>query len=223
MSSERSNVSSQLALDNGKPKLTPTTTHVREATEGDLSTLGDTLAAAFHNYAWTRWVVDHEGHHRRLRELYRIYLHIALRFGRVWMADDGSGAATWMWSGDNAAQAEHMHRNGLDVLIGELAGERAKPAATAEALLVPHILAEPHWYLAAVGVLPEQQGNGLGTRMLTPMLEWCDAHGHIAALETSSPGNVRLYQRLAFEIRREVQVPGGPHVWLMQRLPQAAA
>ena len=195
----------------------PAATNIREATAGDLSALADTLATAFEHYPWTRWVVDHEDHHRRLCELYGIYLRIAVRFGRVWMADDASGAAAWTWSGENAAQAEYLQSGGLDTLIGRLSGERAEQAATAEAVLAPHSLREPHWNLAAVGVLPAQQGKGLGTRLLTPMLDLCDTGGHIAALETSSPANVRLYQRLDFEIRRELEVPDGPHIWLMQR------
>ena len=201
----------------------PTATNIREATAGDLPALADTLATAFQHYPWTRWVVDHDDHHRRLRELYGIYLRIGVRFGRVWMADDASGAAAWTWSGDNATQAEYMQRAGLDTLVGRLSGERAERAATAEAVLAPHSLGQPHWYLAAVGVLPAHQGKGLGTRLLQPMLDLCDARGHIAALETSSPANVRLYQRLDFEIRRELEVPDGPHIWLMQRPPRPAA
>ncbi len=41
----------------------------------------------------------------------------------------------------------------------------------------------------------------------------------VAALETSSPDNVRLYERLGFAVTGEVQVPAGPHVWLMRRWP----
>ena len=125
------------------------------------------------------------------------------------------------WSENGAEQASYMRQSGLDVVAGELAGDRAAVAVDAERLLEPHALTEPHWYLAAVGVAPDRQGTGLGRRVLTPLLDRCDSHGELAALETSSSDNLRLYERLGFEVRAEVEAPDGPHVWLMRRLPRA--
>ncbi len=196
---------------------------VREATEDDLPRLAETLAGAFADYAWTGWIVDPSDHPRRLRELYSIYLGVALRFGRVWTTADASAGAAWTWTGHGAAIGAYMERAGLDVRVAELAGDRAGAAAQADAALEPLRPAEAHWRLEAVGVVPAHQGQGLGTRVLTPGLEVCDAGGATAALETSARGNVRLYERLGFRVQAELQIPDGPHVWHMRRAPRAVS
>jgi GNAT superfamily N-acetyltransferase len=145
---------------------------------------------------------------------------VALALGEVWMAEDASGAAAWTWSGAQAAQADLLHGEGLDADIGRLLGDRAAAGAAAEELLAPHWTDAPHWRLEAVGVLPAAQGRGLGRRLVEPVLGRCDAERRLAALETSSADNVRLYRRLGFDVHHELEVPAGPHVWLMRRAPR---
>jgi ribosomal protein S18 acetylase RimI-like enzyme len=81
------------------------------------------------------------------------------------------------------------------------------------------------WYLSVVGVVPEAQGRGLGTRLLRPGLERCDASGRDCYLETDSAAAVRWYERLGFAtIEGEAQLlPDGPTHWRMRRPPAAGA
>ncbi len=80
------------------------------------------------------------------------------------------------------------------------------------------------WYLCVVGVVPEAQGRGLGTRLLRPGLERCDAAGGDCYLETDTPEATRLYERLGFETieARARLLPGGPTHVRMRRPPAAA-
>ncbi|MFH7028088.1 MAG: GNAT family N-acetyltransferase [Heteroscytonema crispum UTEX LB 1556] len=41
---------------------------------------------------------------------------------------------------------------------------------------------QPHWYLSALGVAPSQQGQGIGSLLLQPVLQQADA-GNLQALE----------------------------------------
>ena len=59
----------------------------------------------------------------------------------------------------------------------------------------------PHWYLAIVGVDPDRQGQGLGTKILRPVLEQADREQREAYLECSNPVNIPFYEKLGFEIR----------------------
>jgi GNAT superfamily N-acetyltransferase len=79
---------------------------------------------------------------------------------------------------------------------------------------------EPHWYLFAVGVVPEATGRGRGTTLLEPVLERCDAEHLPAYLEASSEDNARLYARLGFERRGEVEVLEGVRLRPMWREPR---
>lgn len=78
---------------------------------------------------------------------------------------------------------------------------------------------QPYWYLAAIGVDPDAQGAGIGTRLLEPGLAEADAAGRDCYLETHTPRLVAWYQRLGFATRHgEVAfTPGGPPNWTMLR------
>jgi ribosomal protein S18 acetylase RimI-like enzyme len=77
----------------------------------------------------------------------------------------------------------------------------------------PH---EPHWYLWMLGVDPERQGEGLGSRLLAEILERCEAERVAAYLEASTERNRALYLRHGFEDAGELRLPGdGPRMWPM--------
>ena len=75
------------------------------------------------------------------------------------------------------------------------------------------------WYLCVVGVAPEAQARGLGSRLLRPGLERCDASGGDCYLETGTAAAARLYERLGFvTIEEEAQLlPDGPTHRRMRR------
>jgi GNAT superfamily N-acetyltransferase len=75
------------------------------------------------------------------------------------------------------------------------------------------------WYLEVVGVHPDQQGSGIGSRLVGAGLERADATGAASYLETPSAANVSFYERLGFEVERDgvALLPGGPTHWLMRR------
>ncbi|MHC4792501.1 MAG: GNAT family N-acetyltransferase [Planctomycetota bacterium] len=78
---------------------------------------------------------------------------------------------------------------------------------------------KPHWHFGPFGVLPERQGQGIGSQLLTYFCEQVDQLGMAAYLETDKPENVRLYQRFGFEVTSEAPVLGMPN-WFMWRSPR---
>jgi ribosomal protein S18 acetylase RimI-like enzyme len=78
----------------------------------------------------------------------------------------------------------------------------------------------PHWYLAVLGTEPEAQGRGLGSAVLGPVLEQCDADGLGAYLESSKESNIAFYARHGFRVTEEVHLSRGPTLWPMWRDPR---
>ncbi len=78
---------------------------------------------------------------------------------------------------------------------------------------------QPHWHFGPFGVLPERQGQGIGSQLLTYFCEHVDRLGMAAYLETDKPENVRLYQRFNFEVTSEAPTLGVPN-WFMWRSPR---
>ena len=77
-----------------------------------------------------------------------------------------------------------------------------------------------HWYLAAIGVDPEHQGEGLGSTLVTSGLRRADLQNVPIYLETETEGNVGWYEGFGFEVIERVTATGlDLPVWLMVRRP----
>jgi GNAT superfamily N-acetyltransferase len=141
-------------------------------------------------------------------------------YGELWLDEDPPGAAIWRRPGGYpepaSAQLRMLPRYAL-LFPREFL--RASRAMSALARVHPR---EPHWYLMAVGVVPEAQGQGRGRALLEPVLARCDADGVPAYLEASTADNTRLYERLGFEPRQEVEALPGVRVRPMWRPPREA-
>ena len=58
---------------------------------------------------------------------------------------------------------------------------------------------EAYWHLPLIGVDPVHQGKGIGSALLSVVLNVCDSRKVSAYLEATSPRNVPLYERHGFE------------------------
>ena len=74
----------------------------------------------------------------------------------------------------------------------------------------------PHYYLELLGVLPEQQGRGIGSAMLRELVRRADTDEVGCYLETADPRNLPLYERFGFCIQAEENIIG-VRVWFMWR------
>lgn len=102
-----------------------------------------------------------------------------------------------------------------------LFGDRAAALEAAEAAVAGLRHEGPSLVVATLGVRPSHRGLGLAGALVARAVATADALGVPATLETSSPLNVRLYERAGFVVTGQAQVPdGGPHVWAMRRPPR---
>ncbi|WP_167829440.1 GNAT family N-acetyltransferase [Nocardia vulneris] len=93
-------------------------------------------------------------------------------------------------------------------------GDRAR-AVTAPRVLAEHDPRQPHWHIGPIGVRPDQQGQGIGRRLLAAFLAKVDAERMPAFLETDVARNVVLYRSFGFEIvaRAEIHGIGNHFMW----------
>jgi GNAT superfamily N-acetyltransferase len=92
-------------------------------------------------------------------------------------------------------------------------------AAKLQSVWAAHDPKEPHWHLGPVGVLPEVQGQSIGTHLLQRYCELVDQHAAAAYLETDRPRNVLLYERFNFEVSAVEDIHTVPN-WFMWRKPR---
>jgi ribosomal protein S18 acetylase RimI-like enzyme len=66
------------------------------------------------------------------------------------------------------------------------------------------------WYLYNLSIKKDAQGKGIASKLMRPMLEFCDDERMVAYLETNKETNVGLYRHYGFELKREELIPDSP-------------
>jgi len=106
---------------------------------------------------------------------------------------------------------------GLDILPALLfLRDKALRIRKWQSIWVKHHPDKPHCHLEAIGVLPERQGQGVGSLLLKHFCAYVDELKQAAYLETDQPKNVRFYERFGFNIIEEASVLSLPN-WFMWR------
>jgi ribosomal protein S18 acetylase RimI-like enzyme len=191
-----------------------------EASAADAPALARTLADAFMDDPVSVWASPRERLRPRvLRRFFAAMLRAKLPDGFVHTDAARAGAALWATPGTwrtTPLQNLRIARAFADPRHWPRAPLVARGLLKAERL---HPQEPPHFYLAALGVAPAVQGQGLGSRLLQPVLELCDADGVAAYLESSKESNVAFYARHGFRVTREIALPRGPTVYAMWRQP----
>jgi ribosomal protein S18 acetylase RimI-like enzyme len=139
----------------------------------------------------------------------------SVRHGTALLSNDLAGAALWLPPGagpDEDAIAELTERT-VDRSI------REDLALVFEAMAEYHP-DEPHWYLPMIGVETQQQGKGIGVRLMEYALDRSDRHGVPSYLESSNPRNISLYERCGFVSLGTIQFGGSPPLYPMIRWPR---
>jgi GNAT superfamily N-acetyltransferase len=131
------------------------------------------------------------------------------------------GVAAWLPPEPVTASRKVRLRASAATARVRLLFPRAAPALGAGfETLGSHHPPDPHWYLAFVGIDPDQQGRGLGRQLLSPILDRADRESSICYLETPFPDTRTFYRRLGFDDTCELNpVPQAPAIWTMTRQP----
>ena len=155
-----------------------------------------------------------------------ILRHASAGLRETWTTADVTGVAIWLPPGRAASSLLDSLR--MVPALARLTGwRRLREVAAAMELLELRRQAHvgmPHWYLSALGVEPERQGQGIGSALLSVVLARADAEATPVYLETATARNVLLYERHAFEVVEELILPRTDiRAWLMLRRPSASA
>ena len=80
------------------------------------------------------------------------------------------------------------------------------------------------WYLYNLSIKKDAQGKGIASKLMRPMLNFCDDERMVAYLETNKETNVSLYKHYGFELKKEELIPKTPVMhYAMVRNPKGGA
>ncbi|MGN6254058.1 MAG: GNAT family N-acetyltransferase [Solirubrobacterales bacterium] len=193
---------------------------VSVASEVDRTTAAAALAEAFMDDPVAIWATPKDRHRPgALRRFFGAVFDTHIEGEVVYVDSERRGAAIWAlpgrWQGSvrnqfrtAAAFAHPRHWPRLPRIVGGVVkAEQSHPRTE-------------HFYLATLGVTPDRQGEGIGSRLLAPVLEICDRDGVPAYLESSKHSNIAFYARHGFRVTGELRLPGGgPILYPMWREP----
>jgi ribosomal protein S18 acetylase RimI-like enzyme len=191
------------------------------ATAAEIPDIADALQDAFWDDPVLSWILkEQDSRARRLARLFGVQLRgHYVPLGTTWTNSDHAGAALWAPPGHAVTPPSTILRH-LPALLQALGRHSVRAVRTLNHVerLQPK---EPHWYLGVLGTRTAAQGGGVGSALLAPALERCDADGVPAYLESSKYSNIAFYRRHGFEVTGEIELPfGGPSVWPMWREPR---
>ncbi|MGN6556555.1 MAG: GNAT family N-acetyltransferase [Solirubrobacterales bacterium] len=195
---------------------------IEVASRSDRKAVLDALARAFFDDPVAIWSAPADRHRPGvLRRFFGAQFDVRVGEETVYVDAERGGAAIWALPGrwrpppvaearGASAYAHPRHwRRFPRVARGMLGMENAHPRTP------------KHFYLATLGVSPERQGEGVGSRLLAPVLEICDSDGIPAYLESSKYSNIAFYARHGFRVIDEHRLPGGgPVFFRMWREPR---
>lgn len=195
--------------------MTHSPTEIVEAGPERRAALGRLFGRAFVTEPMMRWPLGgHEDLEARLVSAFELFLEGLLPLGLVWEAGAGMGASVWI-SPDRLDAWEQAQMR--DERVYSLTDDGGRRWDEFWAWVEARIPAEPFWHLDSVAVDPPLQGRGIGSALVRHGLARARADGIPAILETGSPRNVPLYERLGFRVVSDADAPGGgPHVWFMR-------
>jgi GNAT superfamily N-acetyltransferase len=187
-----------------------------------LNAAGDLLARAFYDDPLSAYLFPDEVKRlEQLRWLYRGSTRYAHRYGDTYATRELEGVSLWLPPARPYPHQLGMIRVGLGLAplrfgLGWL--RRSVNAMNQLAAAHKRDVGPRHWYLFLLGVDPSWQRQGIGARLIEPVLTKAAADGVTCYLDTTNERNVPFYRRHGFEVVTAGQVPdGGPRFWTMTK------
>jgi GNAT superfamily N-acetyltransferase len=191
---------------------------VRLARRDDFGPLAEMLARAFYDDPVTSWFYPDAGRRmRHARRFFAIRQRQLTDQGLIYTTPELSGAA--LWAGPGHWREDLRQSLMLLPMLPVLLPRIVRSTHAVREIERRHPV-RPHYYLSVLGTEPQQQGGGIGSALLGPVLRRCDSDGVGAYLESSKESNVDFYVRHGFAVTERIELPEGPALWLMWREPR---
>lgn len=169
---------------------------------------------------------DISNHDKYLFAFWNALVHYSIVNGEVYSTKDLNAGACWLLPGKCSFTFTRLAFSKFKLPIAVFS---FPPTARKRAMGIFDYLdkvqrsciSEPHYYLMALGVSPDMQGKGIGSKLIEPILRRADAMGYKCYLETETEINVKFYEKNGFHVEQEFIVSKhGLKYWAMIRNPK---
>ena len=180
----------------------------------DLERLAEVAADAYRDYPLHNWLTKGVYDEKASRLLMEITLKTMTEDSVIYAdSEEMNGFAAWLPFGFTGNKALPFIMNGGLRLICHsgfgLIG-RLQAYENYAMNLKKEFTDHYDWYLFNLSIKKDAQGKGIASKLMRPMLQFCDDERMVAYLETNKEQNVGLYRHYGFDLMKEELIPKSP-------------
>ena len=180
----------------------------------DIDRLSEVAADAYRDYPLHNWLTKGKYDEKASELLMKVTLRTMTEDAVIYAdSEEINGFAAWLPFGFEGSKTLPFLKNGglklfLHTGIGFIGRLLAyeKYAMNLKKEFTDHY----DWYLFNLSIKKDSQGKGIASKLMRPMLQFCDDERMVAYLETNKAVNVGLYQHYGFDLMKEELIPSSP-------------
>ena len=182
--------------------------------ENDLERLADVATDAYLDYPLHNWFTKGRYDKTASKLIMQISLKTMIKDAVIYAdSEEMNGFAAWIPQGFTGNKALPFILNGgLELFLHAGFGliGRLQTYENYAMGLKKEYTDHYDWYLFNLSIKKEAQGKGIASKLMRPMLQFCDDEKMVAYLETNKESNVGLYEHYGFDLMKEELVPKTP-------------
>ena len=177
----------------------------------DLDRLAEVAADAYQDYPLHNWFTKGKYDKKASKLLMEISLKTMTKDAIIYAdSEELNGFAAWLPFGFTGNKAlPFLLKGGLKLFFHSGFGliGRLQTYEKYAMNLKKEFTDNYDWYLFNLSVKKDAQGKGIASKLMRPMLKFCDDEKMVAYLETNKEQNVGLYNHYGFELKKEELIP----------------
>ena len=182
--------------------------------EKDLDRLAEIAADAYRDYPLHNWFTNGKYDEKASKLIMQISLKTMSADAVIYAdSEEMNGFAVWLPFGFTGSETMPFLMNGgLRLILRSGLGiiGRLLTYETYAMNLKKAFTDNYDWYLYNLSVKKDAQGKGIASKLMRPMLQFCDNERMVAYLETNKETNVALYRHYGFDLMKEELIPKTP-------------
>ena len=180
----------------------------------ELGRLSEVAADAYRDYPLHNWLTGGKYDAVASRLIMQISLKTMTEDALIYAdSEEINGFAVWLPFGFTGSKTlPFLFNGGLHLILHSGLGiiGRLLTYETYAMNLKKEFTDHYDWYLYNLSIKKSAQGKGIASKLMRPMLQFCDDERMVAYLETNKETNVGLYRHYGFALMKEELIPKTP-------------
>jgi len=164
------------------------------------------LAYSFDDNKSVNYIIPQdEKRNERIKRLMEYSFEVCYSFGKVFMSDDKKACALIVLPDKKKTTLQSVFLD-LKLILFCTGLANVKKAMSRESKIKKLQPKEQMYYLWFIGVMPEDQGKGIGSKLLNEIIDESKSMKRSICLETSTLKNLPWYRKFGFSVYNELDL-----------------